>query len=96
MFRKKVLPLSQILREVMRKDGLETPLNEKRVIDLWDQVAGPMAARYTTEKFIRNQTLFVKIINPSLKADLMMRKTELQVLLNQKVGAFVISEIKIY
>ncbi|MGP1548473.1 MAG: DUF721 domain-containing protein [Prevotella sp.] len=96
MFRKKVLPLSQILREVMRKDGLETPLNEKRVIDLWDQVAGPMAARYTTEKFIRNQTLFVKIINPSLKADLMMRRTELQVLLNQKVGAFVISEIKIY
>ena len=96
MFRKKVLPLSQILRDVMRKDGLETPLNEKRVIDLWDQVAGPMAARYTTEKFIRNQTLFVKIINPSLKADLMMRRTELQVLLNQKVGAFVISEIKIY
>ncbi len=96
MFRKKVLPLSQILREVMRKDGLETPLNEKRVIDLWDQVAGPMAARYTTEKFIRNQTLFVKIINPSLKADLMMRRTELQILLNQKVGAFVISEIKIY
>lgn len=96
MFRKKVLPLSQILREVMRKDGLETPLYEKRVIDLWDQVAGPMAARYTTEKFIRNQTLFVKIINPSLKADLMMRRTELQVLLNQKVGAFVISEIKIY
>lgn len=96
MFRKKVLPLSQILREVMRKDGLETPLNEKRVIDLWDQVAGPMAARYTTEKFIRNQTLFVKIINPSLKADLMMRRTELKVLLNQKVGAFVISEIKIY
>lgn len=96
MFRKKVLPLSQILREVMRKDGLETPLNEKRVIDLWDQVAGPMAARYTTEKFIRNQTLFVKIINPSLKADLMMRRTELQVLLNQKVGAFVISKIKIY
>lgn len=96
MFRKKVLPLSQILREVMRKDGLETPLNEKRIIDLWDQVAGPMAARYTTEKFIRNQTLFVKIINPSLKADLMMRRTELQVLLNQKVGAFVISEIKIY
>ena len=96
MFRKKVLPLSQILREVMRKDGLETPLNEKRIINLWDQVAGPMAARYTTEKFIRNQTLFVKIINPSLKADLMMRRTELQVLLNQKVGAFVISEIKIY
>lgn len=96
MFRKKVLPLSQILREVMRKDGLETPLNEKRIIDLWDTVAGPMAARYTTEKFIRNQTLFVKIINPSLKADLMMRRTELQILMNQKVGAFVISDIKIY
>ena len=96
MFRRKVLPLSQILGDVMRQNGLETPLNEKRLVDLWDEVAGPVAARYTAEKFIRNQTLFVKIINPSLKADLMMRRTELQTNLNAKVGAYVISEVKIY
>ena len=96
MFRKKVLPLGDILRQVIHDGGLETPLMEKRIIDFWDEVAGPVAARYTTEKFIKNQTLFVKIVNPSLKADLMMRRTELQQQLNAKVGTFVISEIRIY
>jgi len=96
MFRKKVIPLSEALNQVMRDSGLETPLQQKRIVDFWDEVAGPVAARYTTEKFIRNQTLFVKIVNPALKGDLMMRRTELQNLLNAKVGAFVIAEIKIY
>lgn len=96
MFRKKVIPLSEVISQVIRNSGLETPLQQKRVIDLWDEVAGPVGARYTAEKFIKNQTLFVKIMNPALKADLMMRRTELQQLLNAKVGAFVIKDIRIY
>lgn len=96
MFRKKVIPLSEVLSQIMRNNGLETPLQQKRVVDLWEEVAGPLSARYTTEKFIKNQTLFVKIMNPALKADLMMRRTELQQLLNAKVGAFVIKDIRIY
>jgi len=94
MFRKKVLPISEILSQVMHDGGLDTPLKQKRIIDFWDEVAGPVAARYTTEKYIRNQTLYIRIANPSLKADLMMRRTELQNLLNAKVGDFVISEIR--
>lgn len=90
------MPLGEILNKVMHDEGLETPLRQKRIIDFWDEVAGPVAARYTTDKFIKNQTLFVKIANPALKADLMMRRTEIQNLLNAKVGAFVISEIRIY
>jgi len=78
----------------MHDGGLDTPLKQKRIIDFWDEVAGPVAARYTTEKYIRNQTLYIRIANPSLKADLMMRRTELQNLLNAKVGDFVISEIR--
>lgn len=96
MFSKKVVPISEILSQLMHDCGLETPLNQRRIVDLWDEVAGPIAARYTTDKYIRNQTLYVKITNPSLKADLMMRRTELQNMLNAKVGAYIISEIRFY
>lgn len=94
MFRKKVVPIAEVLAQAMRDAGLETPLKQKRIIDSWEEVAGPMASRYTTEKYIRNQTLFVRIMNPSLKANLMMRRTEILNILNAKVGAYIISEIR--
>ncbi len=80
----------------MRKEGLETPLLQRRVIDAWEETAGGLAGQYTQEKFIKNQTLFVKINNPALRADLSMQKTRLVSMLNSKVGAFVISDIKVY
>ena len=78
----------------MKNNSLDTPLKQRRLVNFWDEVAGPIAARYTTEKYIKNQTLFVKIMNPALKADLLMRRTELQSQLNAKVGSLIINEIK--
>ncbi len=96
MFRRKPQSIGDILSRVMREEGLETPLLQKRIIDSWDELAGAVGAKYTLEKYIKNQTLFVKIQNPSLRQNLSMRKTELIKLLNDKVGAFVISDIRFY
>ena len=52
--------------------------------------------RYTGEKFIRNQTLFVKILNPALRADLSMMRERLVKNLNVEAGASIISDIKFY
>ncbi|MBF1595565.1 MAG: DUF721 domain-containing protein, partial [Prevotella sp.] len=57
---------------------------------------GETVARYTQEKFIKNQTLFVKIINPALRANLCMMQSDLVKKLNAAVGSMVISEVKIY
>lgn len=96
MFRRKVENMGDIIRGIMRQEGLETPLRQKRVVDAWEEVAGPLVSRYTQEKFIKNQTLFVKITNPALRSDLSMMRSELQRRLNEKVGGYVISEVKIY
>ena len=94
MFNRKVLPIGEIISEVMRQNSLDTPLKQHRIIDLWDETAGAVVAQYTADKYIKNQTLYVKVLNPALKTDLMMRRTELQNILNQKVGGYVIAEIK--
>lgn len=96
MFRKKVEPIGDILQRLLRQEGLETPLLQKRVVDAWEEVAGTVVARYTGEKFIRNQTLFVKITNPALRQDLSMMRSELCRKLNDRVGAFVITEVRFY
>ena len=94
MFKRDVKSLSDVLNMVLRKEGLETPLLQKRLIDGWESVTGKTVARYTGEKFIRNLTLFVKISNPALRADLSMMKSQLVKRLNESVGTMLITDIR--
>lgn len=96
MFRKKTQSLDDVLSQFLRDQGLETPLREKRLIDAWEKVTGATVARYTGEKFIRNQTLHVKITNPALRQDLSMMRSQLVRRLNAEIGAMVIADIRIY
>ena len=87
---------NDIVREILRSQGLETPLLQRRLLAAWDKTVGATIARYTGEKFIKNQTLMVKITNPALRSDMNMIRTELKNKLNIAVGAQVISDIKFY
>jgi predicted nucleic acid-binding Zn ribbon protein len=96
MFKKDVLPLSDVLNRALRQEGLETPMLQYRLIDSWESVVGKTVARYTGEKYIRNQVLFVKILNPALRSDLNMMRTDIVNRLNQIVGSRIIIDIRIY
>ena len=96
MFKREVKSINDILQQFLRKEGLETPLQQKRLIDAWDSVAGPMVARYTQEKFIKNQILFVKITNPAFRQDLSMMRQQLTRRLNEVVGSSVISDVRVF
>lgn len=96
MFKRDVLPLDEVLKKLLREEGLEVPLLQKRLVDAWEIVTGNVVSRYTAEKYIRNQTLFVKITNPALRQDLSMMRTQLVKRLNEQVGSFVISDIRIF
>ena len=80
MERRQSEALSDVLRRFMRESGLESPLNQYRVMNVWAKVVGDFAARQTSELFIRNQTLYVRLSSPALKSDLMMTVLSSQVL----------------
>lgn len=96
MFRRKPQTLAEVVHRLLREQGLETPLLQKRIIDAWPKVVGNMIASYTGDCFIKNQTLMVKINNPALRSDLQMMRTELTQRLNDYVQAQVIADVKIY
>lgn len=77
----------------LRTNGLETPLLQRRLIEAWPNVTGDIVARYTTDCYIHNQTLYVKIKNSALRADLSMRRSDLVIKLNHAVGSNVIVDI---
>ena len=78
----------------LREQGLETPLHQKRLVESWPQVAGPAIMRYTLNTYIYNQTLYVRLSNPALRADLSMRRQEFTQKLNAVVGEQVITDVR--
>ena len=83
------------MRVIIRQNGLETPLMQRRLVESWDEVVGEIIAKYTTEKYIRNQDLCVHIENPALRSEVSMMKTDLIRKLNNAAGGQVIREIRL-
>ena len=96
MFRRDIHDVSELVNAFLRQNGLETPLLQRRLIDSWGKVVGKTIDRYTEEKYIRNQVLFVKLSRPALRSDLSMMRTDLVNRLNQEVGAKIIIDIRFY
>ena len=94
MFKRDVQQVKDLILRTIREQGLEMPLLQKRLVEAWPQVAGPMIARYTLNTYIYNQTLYVRLSNPALRSDLSMRRQEFTQKLNAVVGEQVITDVR--
>lgn len=93
MKRKKEQQIGALVNEFLRTQGLESPLNEYRLLMAWGDVMGKVTERNTGRLFIRNETLYAEIKSSALRADLMLRKVETVTKLNNFVGFRVIKDI---
>ena len=94
MFRRDVKALDDVLVRFLRSSGLETPLLQRRLINSWGEVMGPLIARHTDQVFISNQTLMVRISNSALRAELSMMRTQIVNKLNDHVGVRIIADVR--
>ncbi len=85
--------IRDVMYQFLRENGLEMPLNEFRIIQAWNDVLGDAISRNTKDLRIYNQILFVTIESSVLKNELLMRRTNLVKILNERVGAQVITKI---
>lgn len=85
--------IGEVIRKYMREEGLESPLNEHRLIEAWRELLGPGVAIYTGNLYIKNQILYVHLTSAALRQELMMGRELLVKNLNRHVGATVIVNI---
>ena len=93
MKRKDSEHLGNVIQQYLRENGLETPLNEHRLIKAWSEVLGPSISSYPQDLRIYNQVLFATVSSSVVRNELMMRRTDLVKRLNSHVGAQVITQI---
>ncbi len=85
--------LSEVIRQVLKEQHLDAPLNEKRLIDAWPLVLGQNILQYTSDLKIKNKVLYVALTSSVLRHDLFLSREEIKKSLNKQVGAEVIVDI---
>ncbi len=85
--------LSDVIRQVLREQHLDQPLNEKRLVDAWPLVLGKNIVQYTSDLSIKNRVLYVSLTSSVLRHDLFLSREEIKKSLNKQVGAEVIVDI---
>ena len=93
MERRKSELLTDVVRRFMRESGLETPLNQYRILQAWPEVVGKAVAEATVQLYVKNQSLYVRILSPVLRTELQMQRAALTRALNEKVEAMVIADV---
>lgn len=93
MIKNKPKQLGDLLMQFLRAEGLETPLLEHRIINAWPAVMGDTISRYTSELYIKNSILWVKIKSPALKQNLLMMHGDITRKLNAYVQSQVITDV---
>ena len=93
MIKNKPKQLGDLLMQFLRSEGLETPLLEHRIINAWPAVMGDTISRYTTDIYIKNSILWVKLKSPALKQNLLMMHGNITRKLNAYVKSQVITDV---
>jgi predicted nucleic acid-binding Zn ribbon protein len=85
--------LGNSIREFLQYFRLEDKLNETRLIQSWEKVAGALVAKHTKGLHIRNKILFVRIDSAALRNELCYSREKLIHDLNQEASSDVIEDI---
>lgn len=93
MQRVKERALGEIIRQFLREEGLETPLNEYKAVACWNEVMGDVVARYTSNVNLRGGILYVNITSPALRQNMLMNRTVIVHKINDYVGAQVVQNV---
>ena len=87
MQRSNIQSIGEVIVQMLRENGMERPLMEKRIVEAWPEVLGPTVARYTGDISIQNGVLYVHIQSAPLRQELFNCRFQLVEKLQKAVGA---------
>lgn len=95
MRRTQVQSLAEALTDYLRDSGLEKPILERQVAELWPQVMGETVARLTRKVEVEQGVLKVWLSNAALRAQLFECRFDLVRKMNEAVKADVIRDVRL-
>jgi predicted nucleic acid-binding Zn ribbon protein len=89
------VPLSSVLKGLVKRYGLERALLEQRLPSYWAQAVGDRIAQISQIRGFENGVLRVHVSEAAWRSEVILRRNELRTELNTLIGEPVITEIQV-
>lgn len=94
MRRKNTESIGEVLQQYLKENRfLNKKIAESRVLSGWHILFGKTISSYTTNVYLRNQTLYVCLSSSVLRSELLMAKDRMIKALNDRAGIEIVEEI---
>lgn len=93
MKRTNAITLGEAIKQYIEALKIQPKLKEIELINKWEEILGRSVARSTTNLYVKEKTLFVKLDSSVVRNELMMIRGEIIKRLNNSVGSEIITEI---
>lgn len=86
--------IGEVLRQFFEENQFfKRKFAESRIVTGWSKLLGQSIAGYTTNVYLRNDTLYVHLSSSVLRSELLMAKERLIANLNKHAGMHIINDI---
>ena len=85
--------LKQAIERLMQAYRLSDKMLEMDVIKAWEEMMGKAIAKRTEEIFIKDKVLYLKLRSAPLREELILSKTKMIKMLNEKAGKELVKDI---
>ena len=93
MKRQNTQSIDSVMKQMFQDPQFSEGMGNARVVELWPEVAGETVKERTTQLYVKNRKLYVRVSSPALKSNLQMQLSQLTEKLNEKVGFQVLDSI---
>ncbi|HLT08009.1 MAG TPA: DUF721 domain-containing protein [Cyclobacteriaceae bacterium] len=91
--KKDISPLKDVFEELLQAYSLKDRFNERKVISSWGEIMGNTVAKRTSQLFVKDKKLYVKISSAPVKKELMMNKSKVLQLIAERFGPDTIADV---
>ena len=85
--------MQDLIKSFIEKNNKTMLYHEQNVIQLWQSEMGDFIVQHTKNVEFKQGILYVKLLNASLRFELMGRKSDIIAKLNQKTGIEIVKDI---
>lgn len=87
-------PISTIINGFLKNSGLSTGVDQQKAISVWGEAVGKKIAENTEVVSVEHGVLFIKANSSSWSQELQLKKKEILLKVNNKIGNNVITDMR--
>lgn len=91
--KKEVAPLEAAFQDLLKAYRLEDKFKEILLIISWPELVGKTVADRTSNIFIKEKKMFVKITSGPIKKELQLSKSKVLQLIEERIGKSIIEDL---